>query len=161
MVPDGFGTPTFQTDANEILVDVPLKVLQEEGSVDADGNILPEAASFVFKDCTASGRCGYFTYLQGTSMASPHAVGVVALAVSRWGHRDHRFGGLTLAPKKAAAEVAAAATPTPCPTPRLQTYFDEGRDASFNAFCSGPRSFNGFYGHGIIDAYATVSGRGR
>lgn len=158
---DGYGTPTYRTTANEVLSTYPLKVLQEEGSVDPNGNILPEAASFVFKECTPTGRCAYFTYLQGTSMASPHAVGVVALAVSRWGHHDPHHGGLTLAPRQAARRVADAATPTPCPTPRLQTYTREGRDESYNALCEGPRWFNGFYGHGIVDAYTTVAGRRR
>ena len=40
----------------------------------------------------------YYQYLQGTSMASPHATGVVALIVSRYGHRDPVHGGLTLEP---------------------------------------------------------------
>jgi len=33
---------------------------------------------WVVKDCTAAGVCAYYQYLQGTSMASPHAVGVAA-----------------------------------------------------------------------------------
>ncbi len=35
-------------------------------------------------DCRG-GTCAYYQYLQGTSMASPHATGVAALAVGRYG----------------------------------------------------------------------------
>jgi len=152
---DGFGTDTYRTDANMILSTYPLKVAQEEGAVDEDGNIVPEAEGLYFKDCTAKGQCGYYTYLQGTSMASPHAVGVAALAIAHYG--THGKGGMSLAPDLTGAIVAAAATETPCPVPPLQTYTNEGRDATFNALCEGSTSFNGFYGHGIIDAYRTVT----
>ena len=37
---DGFGTDTYRTDGNMILSTYPKKVLQEEGSVDANGNIV-------------------------------------------------------------------------------------------------------------------------
>ena len=39
---DGFGTPSYRTNHNEILSTYPLKSLQEEGSVDANGNITPQ-----------------------------------------------------------------------------------------------------------------------
>jgi hypothetical protein len=32
-----------------------------------------------------------------------------------------------------------------------------GRPAEFNALCEGTTEFNGFYGSGIVDAYATVT----
>ena len=34
---------------------------------------------------------------------------------------------------------------------------NEGRPAEFNALCEGDLEFNGFYGHGIVDAYAAVT----
>ncbi|MEH1129225.1 S8 family serine peptidase [Micromonospora sp. CPCC 206061] len=157
---DGFGTPSFRSDANMILSAYPKKVLQEEGTVDEDGNVVPAAASFVFKDCTAAGACGYYTYLQGTSMAAPHASGVAALIVSQFGHRDYQNGGLTLAPWKVEYQLNRTAAAHACPKPRLQTYTNEGRDAEFNAYCEGGKNFNGFYGYGIIDAYAAVTTRG-
>ena len=156
---DGFGTPTYRTNGNLILSTYPKHVLQEEGLVDDDGNVLPEAEGLVFKDCTAAGVCGYYTYLQGTSMAAPHAAGVAALVVAKHGKKDKANGGLTLAPQKTTAIVAATATPHACPTPPLQQYLQEGRDASYDALCEGTRRFNGFYGYGIIDAARAVGAR--
>lgn len=152
---DGYGTDTYRTDANMILSTYPKHVLQEEGSVDADGNIVPEAASFVFKDCKRNGVCGYYTYLQGTSMAAPHAAGVAALIVSRFG-KPSRGGGFGLAPDLVEQHLYRTAAKHPCPEPRLQQYRNEGRDESWDAYCAGGRNFNGFYGYGIVDAYAAV-----
>jgi subtilisin family serine protease len=154
---DGFGTPTFRTNDNLILSTYPLKVLQELGQVDADGNIVPGFETLVFKDCTSDGRCGYYTYLQGTSMASPHAAGVTALIVSKFGNRDGRLGGLKLAPDLVEKHLYRTAAEHACPEPRLQSYANEGRPAEFDAFCWGDENFNGFYGFGIVDAYAAVT----
>ena len=98
---DGFGTPTYRTNGNQILSTYPLHVLQAQGRVDAAGNITPAGAAVgVMKDCDGS-TCGYYAYLQGTSMASPHVTGVAALAVSRFGVKDPRHkGDLRLAPRK-------------------------------------------------------------
>ncbi|GIJ75618.1 Subtilase family protein [Micromonospora phaseoli] len=155
---DGFGTDTFRTDANMILSTYPKKVLQEEGAVDEDGNIVAGAETFVFKECKKNGECGYFTYLQGTSMAAPHASGVAALIVSRHGKPQGR-GGYGLAPDSVERHLLRTATAHACPEPRLQSYVNEGRPVEFNAYCDGPVNFNGFYGHGIIDAYAAVTTR--
>lgn len=152
---DGFGTDTYRTDANMILSTYPKKVLQEEGSVDADGNIVAGFEETVFKACKANGECGYYTYLQGTSMAAPHASGVAALIVSKHGKKDGR-GGYGMAPKLVEQHLYRTAAEHACPEPRLQSYANEGRDAEFDAYCAGGLNFNGFYGYGIVDAYAAV-----
>lgn len=153
---DFFGTPQYNSAANNILSTYPLKVLQASGAVDAAGN---PVSPTVFKDCTPTGQCGYYTYLAGTSMASPHAAGVAALIVSRYGHRDWWRGGLTMNPDLVEAQLYRTAEKTACPEPRLRSYTTEGYAAEFDAYCAGPKAFNGFYGHGIVDAYKAVGGR--
>ena len=136
-------------------------MLQASGaSVDANGNITPAgAAAGVMKDCgTVKGKavCGYYQYLQGTSMASPHAAGVAALAVSAHGHSQGR-SGFGLAPDKVRALVMGTATDHACPTPPLQSYAEVGRPATFDALCTGTADFNSFYGDGIVNALGVVA----
>jgi subtilisin family serine protease len=155
---DGFGTPTFRTNGNQVLSTYPLHVLQAQGRVDAAGNITPAGdAAGVMKDC-GGGTCGYYAYLQGTSMASPHVTGVAALAVSRFGVKDpgHK-GSLRLAPWKTELVLTEGAAEHACPVPPLFSYANVGRPPEFDALCEGTTEFNGFYGHGIVDAYATVT----
>jgi lantibiotic leader peptide-processing serine protease len=156
---DGLGTPTFMTDFNEVLSTYPLNVLQAAGQVDADGNVVAGFEDAVFKSCTAAGVCGYYAYLQGTSMAAPHATGVAALIVSRYGKADPAHPGqLTLAPNRLERILTASAAKVPCPASGGETYVPEGRSTEFDAPCTGTLSFNSFYGHGIVDALAVVSG---
>jgi lantibiotic leader peptide-processing serine protease len=153
---DFFGTPQYNQTANNILSTYPLKVLQEEGLVDAAGNV---TGANIFKSCTAAGKCGYYRYLAGTSMASPHAAGVAALIISKYGWRDWWRGGLTMTPALVEAQLYRTAAKTACPEPRLRSYAQEGYGPQYDAYCSGSKSFNGFYGHGIVDAYKAVGGR--
>jgi subtilisin family serine protease len=156
---DGLGTPTFQTDFNEILSTYPKNVLQAIGAVDAAGNVVAAFEDSVFKSCTAAGACGYYAYLQGTSMAAPHATGVAALIVSRFGTADPAHAGqLTLAPNRLERILTASAAQQPCPAGGKETYVPEGRSVEFDAPCTGTLAFNSIYGHGIVDALAVVSG---
>jgi subtilisin family serine protease len=160
---DGLGTPTFRTLGNEILSTAPLNVMQAEKKVDADGNVLPAGvAAGVLKDCgTVKGKtvCGFYQYLQGTSMASPHAAGVAALAVSAHGTSQGR-SGFGLAPDKVRRLLMGTATDHACPTPALQSYVDVGRDSSYDALCTGSTQFNSFYGAGIVNALGVVAKHG-
>jgi subtilisin family serine protease len=99
----------------------------------------------------------YWRYLQGTSMASPHAVGVAALIVAEYGKRDNREGGLKMNPDKVEQILRRTATDTPCPNPRLFDYPEPASGDQYTAFCAGPPSDNGFYGDGIVSALDAVS----
>lgn len=154
---DRVGTPDYATVNNLILSAYPRALGDVEGTIDpTTGDPL---TPFVVRDCQ-KGVCAYYQYLQGTSMAAPHVVGVVALIVSEYGHRDRQHGGLTLDPKEVEKILYRTATETPCPNPRLVDYSSVNRPAEFNAYCQGSKEFNGFYGHGIVNAADAVGARG-
>ncbi len=141
---------------NLILSPYPFNVAMSEGFVDTvTGQPLDD---FVIADCkgATAKTCTYWQYLQGTSMASPHAVGVAALVVSAHGHRDKEHGGLTLDPGEVEHIMRQTATKTPCPAVNPVTYTAEGRDSSYDAACVGTTNRNGIYGSGIVNALGAV-----
>jgi len=88
-------------------------------------------------------------------MASPHAAGVSAVIVSEFG--KFQGGNASMNPDKVQRVLEGTAFATPCPVPRTVDYLNEGRDATFTATCVGNTEFNGFYGNGIVDAWAAVT----
>ncbi|WP_055526399.1 S8 family peptidase [Streptomyces graminilatus] len=85
---------------------------------------------------------GEYGFLQGTSMASPHAAGVAALLKSKY-------------PKATPAELQtllkAQANNPGCPAS-----YDQDGDGKQDAVCEGGEQVNGFFGFGIVDALRAV-----
>jgi hypothetical protein len=92
-------------------------------------------------------------------MASPHAAGVAALIVSKYGYHDWRNGGRTLLPGVVEWILRVTATDTPCPVPPEFTYtrhLPSGSTVTATHVCEGHRWANGFYGNGIVNARRAV-----
>jgi subtilisin family serine protease len=87
-----------------------------------------------------------YCYLQGTSMASPHAVGVAALILSA--HGSMNSGEL-------AAALQQATTPLACPDPALYEDFPQNNGEPQS--CTGSGGQTSFYGSGEVDALKAVS----
>ncbi len=140
-----------------ILAALPKHLAEEFGYLNPDGT--PNTPAVV-QSCQGS-VCGYYQYLQGTSMAAPHAVGVASLIVSEYGTKDAKNGGLTLKPSLTEAKLLNSAKEHACPTPRTYHYkriLVSGAVVETDHTCEGPRTKNGFYGAGIVNAKAAVSG---
>ena len=105
----------------------------------------PGGALAVF-DCSVS-PCASYLYLQGTSMASPHAAGVAALIASQ---------GIT-SPGAIAAKLQNTADPIDCP-PDLSIYapFPSVNNGAPQV-CQGTLDYNSFNGHGQINALSAVT----
>jgi subtilisin family serine protease len=87
---------------------------------------------------------GGYAYAQGTSMASPHAAGVAALIISQFGKMPQG---------RVQAAITGTADPIPCPP----NPFNPGPPFSFQATCAGGAGYNGFYGHGQVNALNAVT----
>ena len=79
----------------------------------------------------------------GTSMAAPHVSGVAALLASR--HPD-------AGPRELSRLLLDQAEPLGCPAG-----YDRNADTSQDALCRGFATYNGFYGHGLVNAYRAVA----
>ncbi len=88
-----------------------------------------------------------YCYLQGTSMASPHAAGVAALIMSHG----------VKSPGAVRAALDNSADPIPCP-PDVSIYsFFPAVDNGAAQACQGGAGYNSFNGHGQINALSAVS----
>lgn len=92
--------------------------------------------------CVLSTVPGGYERICGTSMAAPHVTGVAALIAAQ----DPDSG-----PDDLRRSLTSAARQTACPTD-----YDLTDDGHQDAYCSGYRAYNGFYGHGIVDALSAV-----
>jgi hypothetical protein len=73
-------------------------------------------------------------------MAAPHATGVAALIISRFGDLQNPQNG-KMRPQQVQAYVEQTARPMPCDEPA----------------CYGGPGHNAYYGHGEVDALAAVT----
>jgi lantibiotic leader peptide-processing serine protease len=156
---DVYDTPDNTRDLRgEVLAAYPASLAKAKGQIDDKG--VPTPASGIIRDCKGD-VCGYYQYLQGTSMAAPHAVGVAALLIARYGHIDGH-GGWTANPSRITQLLYRSAVPQACPEPRLLHYdliTPSGAVVTYDHKCEGTATFNGFYGHGIVNAYVAVARR--
>jgi subtilisin family serine protease len=144
-VTDGKGA----SENRSVLAAAPEAALRATGKLDKSGK--PKSAGIV-RDCTG-GTCSYYQYLDGTSMAAPHATGVAAILISRFGKPGK--GGVTLSPAKVQKLLYGTAKHKACPSPRKYVYEVFGTNETHT--CEGGKSKNGFYGHGIVDAWKAAT----
>lgn len=93
-------------------------------------------------ECVLSTVPGGYERYCGTSMATPHATGVVALLAS-----THPKAS----PQQLTRLLTNEAESLPCPAD-----YDLSGTGAQDAYCSGYAPYNSFHGHGLVDALAAV-----
>jgi subtilisin family serine protease len=83
----------------------------------------------------------YYRYMAGTSQATAHVSGVAALVVSRFGDTRSPQNG-KLRPGQVEAFIQQTADPIPCPPEPTA--------------CQGGEGYNGWYGHGRVNALRAI-----
>ena len=135
--PDGLGG---------ILSAAPRAMLRAQGEIDDEGRITVDGSEGVVRDCPGDigpgdpdpdDQCGFYVWLQGTSMAAPHVSGVAALIISAEGDR--------MEPTDVAERLADSARDMACP---------DGVEGGVR--CVGTSEDNGLFGAGMVDAASAV-----
>jgi subtilisin family serine protease len=126
-----------------------------------NGRVLSTWPAAVINNCLASRRVidpgppsSLYCYQQGTSMASPHAAGVAALIISRYGDSS----GKALSPGQVKAYLDGTADPQPCPGFLSPAYLAIlGADDEQVQTCQGGTGYNSWYGNGQVNALSAVT----
>lgn len=154
---DSYDTPAGTRDVTKtILAAYPESLAIANGELDENGDPL---VSNIVKSCDDEGTCGYYQFIQGTSMASPHAAGVAALIVSQYGAKDPLQGGLRMNPNAVESKLLKTAVDEACPVPAEFTYtrhLPSGQTATATHTCESAKKTNGFFGDGIVNALRAV-----
>ncbi len=113
-----------------------------------NGRVLSTWPSALAANCIRQVHEGgaLYCYAQGTSMASPHVAGVVALLESL---------GITR-PGQVQARINSTADPMPCPSDVSMYAFFPGVDDGVPQHCQGGTGYNSWYGHGQVNALSAV-----
>ncbi len=128
------------------------------------GRVLSTWPAALQANCLASRRVfdpgvpgGLWCYQQGTSMASPHAAGVAALIVSRYGDTHNPLNG-KLRPGQVEALEQQTADPQACPETLPPGYAAiVGTQSGAPQTCQGGPGHNSWYGAGQVDALNAVT----
>ncbi|MFF2272808.1 S8 family serine peptidase [Agromyces sp. NPDC058136] len=154
---DSYDTPAGTRDVTKtILAAYPESLAIANGQIDENGEPL---VSNIVRSCDDEGTCGYYQFIQGTSMASPHAAGVAALIVSQYGAKDPLKGGLRMNPNAVESKLLKTAVDESCPVPADFTYtrnLPNGSVSTATHTCESAKKTNGFYGSGIVNAMAAI-----
>jgi lantibiotic leader peptide-processing serine protease len=133
-------------------------VLQQTAAA-PNGRVLSTYPVSLKSSCTrsvvdpAGGPNAFYCYLQGTSMASPHVTGLVALMISRFGE---------MSASDVRRQLERTADPIACPTAAVlaQYAFFPSVNNDAPQTCTGTTAHNGWYGFGQINALKAITGEG-
>jgi subtilisin family serine protease len=119
----------------------------------ANGRVLSTWPAALAADCPASltvvDGAARYCYLQGTSMASPHVAGVAALVLSQFSN---------LSDRAVESRIEQTADPMACPDTSLPMYVNfPAVDNGAPQQCQGGPGYNGFNGHGQVNALSAIS----